>query len=73
MIELIEIDLIKKAKAAMKGVVCTTSLQKNKYYSDFYCSNIRIKREDEQLVKSFKIRGAYNKINSINKEKKIME
>ena len=70
MIELIEIDLIKKAKAAMKGVVCTTSLQKNKYYSDFYCSNIQIKREDEQLVKSFKIRGAYNKINSLNKEKK---
>ena len=68
MIELIEIDLIKKAKAAMKGVVLTTSLQKNKYYSDFYASNIQIKREDEQLVKSFKIRGAYNKINSLNKE-----
>ena len=70
MIELIEIDRIKRAKAAMKDVVKTTSLQKNKYYSDFYSSNIQIKREDEQLVKSFKIRGAYNKINNLSKDKK---
>ena len=70
MIELIEIDRIKRAKAAMKDVVLTTSLQKNKYYSDLYSSNIQIKREDEQLVKSFKIRGAYNKINNLSKEKK---
>ena len=54
----------------MNNVVLTTSLQKNKFYSDFYCSNIQIKREDEQFVKSFKIRGAYNKINSLSKDKK---
>ncbi len=53
----------------MKGVVKTTSLQKNKIYSDFYFSNIFLKREDQQKVKSFKIRGAYNKINSLSKDK----
>ena len=53
----------------MKGVVKTTSLQKNKIYSDFYSSNIFLKREDQQKVKSFKIRGAYNKINSLSKDK----
>tara|TARA_Y100000766_G_C18890365_1_gene598191 strand:+ start:88 stop:1092 length:1005 start_codon:yes stop_codon:yes gene_type:complete len=69
LIELIEIYRIKKAKNAMKGVVKTTSLQKNKIYSDFYFSNIFLKREDQQKVKSFKIRGAYNKINSLSKDK----
>ena len=53
----------------MKDVVKTTSLQKNKIYSDFYSSNIFLKREDQQKVKSFKIRGAYNKINSLSKDK----
>ena len=69
MIELIDIYRIKKAKNAMKDVVRTTSLQKNKIYSDFYSSNIFLKREDQQKVKSFKIRGAYNKINSLSKDK----
>ena len=69
MIELIDIYRIKKAKNAMKDVVKTTSLQKNKIYSDFYSSNIFLKREDQQKVKSFKIRGAYNKINSLSKDK----
>ena len=53
----------------MKDVVKTTSLQKNKIFSDFYSSNIFLKREDQQKVKSFKIRGAYNKINSLSKDK----
>ena len=53
----------------MKDVVKTTSLQKNKIYSDFYSSNIFLKREDQQKVKSFKIRGAYNKINSLSNDK----
>ncbi len=68
MIELIDIYRIKKAKNAMKDVVKTTSLQKNKIYSDFYSSNIYLKREDQQKIKSFKIRGAYNKINSFSKD-----
>ena len=53
----------------MKDVVKTTSLQKNKIFSDFYSSNIFLKREDQQKVKSFKIRGAYNKIMSLSKDK----
>jgi len=69
LIELIDIYRIKKAKNAMKDVVKTTSLQKNKIFSDFYSSNIFLKREDQQKVKSFKIRGAYNKINSLSKDK----
>ena len=60
MIELIDIYRIKKAKNAMKDVVKTTSLQKNKIYSDFYSSNIFLKREDQQKVKSFKTKIKIN-------------
>ena len=43
-----------------------TPLQKNKRLSEQFNSNIYIKREDLQQVRSFKIRGAYNKIQSLS-------
>ena len=63
--ELININEIYRAKNNISKVVLKSSYLKNKYYSDFYNSNIFIKREDEQIVKSFKIRGAFNKIRSL--------
>ena len=45
-----------------------TPLQYSKRLSDVYKSNIYLKREDLQITRSFKIRGATNKIMSVPKE-----
>ena len=37
-----------------------------------YNSNIYLKREDQTPVRSYKIRGAYNKINSLNNNSKLV-
>ena len=41
---------------------------KNRNLSDKYEANILLKREDLQMVRSYKIRGAYNKIKSLDPE-----
>ena len=51
-----------KAHDNMKDVVINTPLQLNTRLSQKYNSRILIKREDLQNVRSFKIRGAFNKI-----------
>ena len=43
-----------------------TPLEYNKRLSDIYHTNIFLKREDLQLTRSFKIRGATNKIMSLS-------
>jgi threonine dehydratase len=42
-------------------------LQFNKRLSDAFSASIFLKREDQQQVRSFKIRGAFNKINALPK------
>ena len=67
----IEISEIKKAGQLLKGVVIESPFQKIKSYSEKYNSNIFFKREDLQNVRSFKIRGAFNKISSLTKSQSI--
>lgn len=57
-------DII-KASQALKGVINKTPLQRNEILSEKYNCNLFLKREDLQVVRSFKIRGAYNLIQSI--------
>ena len=64
--KLIEISAIKKAKENLKNVVIESPLQKSHRYSELLNSSIHLKREDLQKVRSFKIRGAYNKISSLS-------
>jgi threonine dehydratase len=52
----------------LKDVIQKTPLQRNILLSDRYNSNIYLKREDLQIVRSFKIRGAYNFIQSLSEE-----
>lgn len=52
----------------LKDVVAHTPLQKNERLSEKYDCNVYIKREDLQHVRSFKLRGAYYKIKTIEKE-----
>lgn len=52
----------------LKDVVVHTPLQKNDYLSEKYGATVYLKREDLQHVRSFKLRGAYYKIKSIEEE-----
>ena len=65
-----KIDDIKAAAENVSEVVLKTPLQKHIRLSDEYQANIFIKREDLQPVRSYKIRGAYNKILSLSKDQK---
>ena len=56
---------IKKARTRIADVVKLTPLDFNYRLSDKYDSNISLKREDLQIVRSYKIRGAYNKISKL--------
>jgi threonine dehydratase len=58
-----------EATKRLKGVVNRTALQFNQHLSARYQCNIFLKREDLQVVRSYKIRGAYNMLASLPKEK----
>ncbi|MFY0625055.1 MAG: threonine ammonia-lyase IlvA [Reichenbachiella sp.] len=57
---------IKKAADRLKGVSLRTPLAKNLNFSERYQANVSFKREDLQAVRSYKIRGAFNKIQSLS-------
>ena len=56
------------AAKRLKGLARITPLEFNKRLSKMVNASIFLKREDLQQVRSFKIRGAFNKISSLNKE-----
>tara|TARA_B100001109_G_scaffold139213_1_gene113217 strand:- start:41 stop:1048 length:1008 start_codon:yes stop_codon:yes gene_type:complete len=66
-ISFIGLNEIKKARETLERVVVESPFQKINSFSKNYNSNIFFKREDLQKVRSFKIRGAFNKISSLNK------
>lgn len=69
--ELAKIENIKLAQVRFGKTVRKTPLQYNDRLSELFQTNLWLKREDLQEVRSFKIRGAYNKISSLNpKEQK---
>ena len=57
---------IEAAAEKLKGIASVTPLTKNTRYSKHFGANIYFKREDLQEVRSYKIRGAYNKISSLS-------
>lgn len=56
------LENVYKAAERLKNVVVRTPLAINNNLSDIYEAKIRFKREDLQQVRSYKIRGAYNKM-----------
>jgi threonine dehydratase len=60
-------DII-RANQQIKDVVTHTPLQKDQVLSERYDCTVYLKREDLQVVRSFKIRGAYYQISSLSKE-----
>ena len=65
---LIDILAIKNAQKNIEEIVIRSPFTKNVNYSSKFKANIFFKREDLQEVKSFKIRGAFNKISSLSSE-----
>jgi threonine dehydratase len=64
----VQIEDIIIANQMLKDVVVSTPLQLNPVLSERYDCNVYLKREDLQLVRSFKIRGAYNFMKSLTDE-----
>src|SRR2546428_13340879 len=59
---------VDEAEQRLQGIVSKTPLQPSTRLSERYEANILIKREDMQAVRSFQIRGAFNKIASLPPE-----
>src|SRR5258706_14970847 len=57
-----------KATERLKNVVIRTPLVYNQHLSNKYQCNVYLKREDLQIVRSYKLRGAYNMMSSLPKE-----
>ncbi len=57
-----------KAALALKKIITKTPLQLNRNLSKKYQCNVYLKREDLQVVRSYKIRGAYNMMSSLPQE-----
>jgi threonine dehydratase len=57
------------ASRRLQDIIKRTPLNYNKNLSEKYGAEIYLKREDQQLVRSYKLRGAYNMISQLNAEK----
>lgn len=62
------LEHVYKAEERLKNVVVKTPLAVNNNLSAIYDANISFKREDLQRVRSYKIRGAYNKMATMSQE-----
>lgn len=60
------LEAVQYAAEKLQGIASVTPLVKNDRYSKHFGANIFFKREDLQVVRSYKIRGAYNKISSLS-------
>lgn len=63
---MIKAEQIEKAHLNIRDIVINTALSRNSNLSKKYQCNIYLKREDTQVVRSFKIRGAYNKMKQLD-------
>jgi threonine dehydratase len=62
------VEDIKEASKRLEGAIYHTPVQLNVNLSERYGCNVYLKREDLQIVRSYKIRGAYNFISSQSTE-----
>jgi len=57
------------AASRLQNIVSHTPLVYSKRLSEKYACSVYLKREDLQIVRSYKLRGAYNMISQLSKEK----
>ena len=65
------LNQVYEARERIKGVAIHTPLMKNENLSAEFSAQVFLKREDLQPVRSYKLRGAYNKIVSLTEEEKL--
>ncbi|MEA3321748.1 MAG: threonine ammonia-lyase IlvA [Bacillota bacterium] len=61
---------VEHAYEVLKDVVVRTPLQLDTILSERYNCKVYLKREDQQVVRSFKIRGAYYSVHSLTEEQR---
>ena len=61
-------EAIDRAATVLSEILEPTPFKKNNNLSDIYDAEVYLKREDLQIVRSYKIRGAYNMIRSLSAE-----
>ena len=66
-----ELNKVQRAASRIKDLVKHTPLIRMPNYSERYGAAIYFKREDLQRVRSYKIRGAFNKISSLTESKDV--
>src|SRR5690606_27095132 len=59
-----------QAKERIKAIVTRTPLQYNLHLSEKYGADVYLKRGDLQVVRSYKLRGAFNKISSLSAQQR---
>mgnify|MGYP003112756470 CR=1 FL=1 len=62
----VSVENIQEAAHVLKDIAIRTPLMYNHQLSEQSGANVWLKREDLQVVRSYKIRGAYHKIQSLN-------
>ncbi len=66
----VSMEDIVRAHHVLREVIVRTPLQHDAVLSAKYKCNVYLKREDLQVVRSFKIRGAYNMIRNLTDEER---
>jgi threonine dehydratase len=64
------LEAINRAKLTLNEILSTTPLTVNFNLSEQYGANVLLKREDLLMVRSYKIRGAYNKMKNLTNEER---
>ncbi len=65
---IIPLSAIHQAKSRLKNIAIHTPLQYNAALSKEYDCELYLKREDLQVVRSYKVRGAYNMMSQLNEK-----
>ncbi len=64
------VELVDEAREALRGIVKETPLIRNRGLSEKYGASVFLKREDLQIVRSYKLRGAYNRMRLLTSAEK---
>ena len=66
----VTVEMIHEAANLLKGIINKTDLQYSHTYSQWFGQKVFLKPENLQRTGSYKIRGAYNKLRTLNEEER---
>jgi threonine dehydratase len=67
---LVSLESVTRARRRLRGVALHSPLQRSHRLSEYFGAEIYFKREDLQEVRSYKIRGSYNKMSTLTAEQR---